>query len=55
MTQLVIGKQATAASLEADVMQNAYVYIGNTTYTKLPEQLLRAKKNWKQNGDENYE
>ena len=39
MTQLVIGKQATAASFEADEMQNAYVYIGNTTYTKLPEQL----------------
>mgnify|MGYP003137527090 CR=1 FL=1 len=45
MTQLVIGKQATAASFEADRMRNAYVYIGNNPYTKLPDQLLRAKKN----------
>jgi hypothetical protein len=39
MTQQVIGKQATVASFEANEVRNAYVYMGDTTYTKLPEQL----------------
>jgi hypothetical protein len=44
MTQVVIGKQATAASFEAGEEPNAYLYIGVATYTKLPP-TTRVNKN----------
>lgn len=35
--------------------KNAYVYMGDATYTKLPNQLMGPKKTENKNGDENYE